>query len=454
MSSINSAAPAAAVTAPTLGSPSQTGTCASGADPAGFSQAMNAAAMPAAPASASPGATTGASTGTTTDGTSGHRSRNAAGGSSVPPHGKQSPPSTVVTLPAALVPAAAPGNAAVAQLPPAAADTAVAAKPAAAPAAAGIDAVNGPARSGTVMPAEHGRDAAPAARTASADAAATSEASQLATTTAAAGPAAEPTTGAAAAAADDAAAAAALDRFPELPGEAPAVTGKAASPPPANAPANAAAPVGDADLQGAAAIATGARVLPVFSLQAAGGRQGDTAAAGPAVPAADTSAGAVASAAGLNASAAAQGAAAPAAAAPPAPQPASPQFPEQLAAHVSYLVDSNLNGATLQVSPPQLGPIELRVSVDAGHAQVWLSAHSAATVDALQQSSPKLRDMLASQGFGQVSVDVSQRSFQDRSQGAQPYVWGGSDEPRAQPGAAPLPASVQRTASGVLDAYA
>jgi hypothetical protein len=62
--------------------------------------------------------------------------------------------------------------------------------------------------------------------------------------------------------------------------------------------------------------------------------------------------------------------------------------------------------------------------------------------------------MLTSQGFGQVSVDVSQRSFQDRSQGAQPYVWGSPVEPRTQAAAAPLQASLQRASAGVLDAYA
>ncbi len=139
---------------------------------------------------------------------------------------------------------------------------------------------------------------------------------------------------------------------------------------------------------------------------------------------------------------------------PPVPNLNSPQLPDQLAAHVSYLVDQNLNGATLQVNPPQLGPIEMRVSIDAGHAQVWLTAHSAATVDALQQTSSKLRDMLSSQGFGQVSVDVSQRSFEDRSTHAEPYVWQGGAEPVMQaPRDAPASWS-PRSSSGALDAYA
>jgi flagellar hook-length control protein FliK len=120
------------------------------------------------------------------------------------------------------------------------------------------------------------------------------------------------------------------------------------------------------------------------------------------------------------------------------------------------MVGNNLNGAKLQVNPPQLGPIEVRIAVQGSHAQVWLTSHSAVTRDALESSSPKLREMLGAQGFGQVSVDISQRSYQERSSNPQPYDW----TPSAS--RSPAAAAVQSTASllprsaasGALDAYA
>jgi len=119
------------------------------------------------------------------------------------------------------------------------------------------------------------------------------------------------------------------------------------------------------------------------------------------------------------------------------------------------MAGNNLNGATLQVNPPQLGPIELRVSVENGHAQVWLSAHSPATLDALQSSTPKLREMLSSQGFVQVSVDVSQRSFQDRSPYPQNSQWTPSSEDEAAAATSAVGAAASpRAALGVVDAYA
>jgi flagellar hook-length control protein FliK len=133
----------------------------------------------------------------------------------------------------------------------------------------------------------------------------------------------------------------------------------------------------------------------------------------------------------------------------------TPEFGQGLADRVSFMVDNNLNGAKLQVNPPQLGPIEVRIAVQGDHAQVWLTSHSAVTRDALQASSPKLREMLGSQGFGQVSVDISQRSFQERSSQAQPYDW----KPAVNRGAAsasPSAAAVSlsRVSSGAVDAYA
>ena len=132
----------------------------------------------------------------------------------------------------------------------------------------------------------------------------------------------------------------------------------------------------------------------------------------------------------------------------------TPEFGQSVADRVSFMVDNNLNGAKLQVNPAQLGPIEVRIAVQGDHAQVWLTSHSAVTRDALESSSPKLREMLGAQGFGQVSVDISQRSFQERPTFVQPYDWSspanGAATTAIQAAASPSP----RASSGAVDAYA
>ncbi len=133
----------------------------------------------------------------------------------------------------------------------------------------------------------------------------------------------------------------------------------------------------------------------------------------------------------------------------------SAEFAQGLSDRVSWMVDNNLNGAKLQVNPPQLGPIELRISVTGDHAQIWMSAHSTTTRDALQSSTPTLRDMLGAQGFGQVSVDISQRSFQEHSATPQPYRQAATPTASSAPTvAAAATRATPRSSSGSLDAYA
>jgi flagellar hook-length control protein FliK len=134
----------------------------------------------------------------------------------------------------------------------------------------------------------------------------------------------------------------------------------------------------------------------------------------------------------------------------------SADFTQGLSDRVSWMVDNGVNGAKLQVNPPQLGPIELRISVQGDHAQVWMTTHSAVARDALEASSPKLREMLNAQGFGQVSVDISQRSFQDRSAFTPPYQRESAGvRSAAVTSAAPTTtASAPRSLLGALDAYA
>jgi flagellar hook-length control protein FliK len=135
----------------------------------------------------------------------------------------------------------------------------------------------------------------------------------------------------------------------------------------------------------------------------------------------------------------------------------SADFSQGVADRVSFAVDNNWSSTKLQVNPPQLGPIDLQITVQGDHAQVMMSTHSAVTREALESSLPKLKEMLSSQGFTQVSVDISQRSFQDRSAFSQPYTWaksgsGGSSAAAAAPVTTPSTAAPRSI--GVLDAYA
>jgi flagellar hook-length control protein FliK len=131
----------------------------------------------------------------------------------------------------------------------------------------------------------------------------------------------------------------------------------------------------------------------------------------------------------------------------------TPEFAQDVTDHLSWMIGNSLNGAKLEVNPAQLGPIEIRIAVQGNQAQISLTAHSTVTRDALEASSPKLREMLGAQGFTQVNVDISQRSFQERPTPAQSYDWQPPSD-RSASAAAVTSASTPRISSGVLDAYA
>jgi flagellar hook-length control protein FliK len=120
-----------------------------------------------------------------------------------------------------------------------------------------------------------------------------------------------------------------------------------------------------------------------------------------------------------------------------------------VAAQVQWQVNSNVQSATLQLSPEHLGPLEVRIDVQSSQVNVSFSANHADTRAALEQSVPRLREILANGGLtlGQASVQQEARSG---SQFAPPVSRvAGSESQNADP------ISISSTrAIGLLDEYA
>ena len=101
------------------------------------------------------------------------------------------------------------------------------------------------------------------------------------------------------------------------------------------------------------------------------------------------------------------------------------------AARIASLVTRGIEHAELRVSPPELGPVELRIDIRGGEATLAIVATQPTTRDALEQALPVLRDMLAQQGLslGQATV-ADGRSEPQSGNGSAPFSRGdafGSD---------------------------
>ncbi|MEM6809854.1 MAG: flagellar hook-length control protein FliK [Pseudomonadota bacterium] len=79
----------------------------------------------------------------------------------------------------------------------------------------------------------------------------------------------------------------------------------------------------------------------------------------------------------------------------------------QFAERVGWVIQARLPQAQLTLNPEHLGPIEMAIEVEEVQARVQFTAAHAVTRDAIEQSLPRLREMLEQQGLELSQADVS-----------------------------------------------
>jgi len=126
----------------------------------------------------------------------------------------------------------------------------------------------------------------------------------------------------------------------------------------------------------------------------------------------------------------------------------SPDWGSALAGRISLLVNQGINSARIQLTPPELGPIEVRVNLNNEQASVQFISHSASVREALEQAMPRLREMLESSGFSLAEGHVGEESHQRSQSGS-----GGEEsvDSSQQASDSPLQQSIQ---IGLIDDYA
>lgn len=129
---------------------------------------------------------------------------------------------------------------------------------------------------------------------------------------------------------------------------------------------------------------------------------------------------------------------------------------------VMWMSSQQLNSAEIHLNPPDLGPLQVRISTQHDQASVLFTSQHAAVRDALDQALPKLRDMLDSQGIQLLDAGVG---GQQGSAAQQQQAWRGESGGGAQPGrsgyggdetAAPASGALVavRVSNSLVDAYA
>ena len=102
---------------------------------------------------------------------------------------------------------------------------------------------------------------------------------------------------------------------------------------------------------------------------------------------------------------------------------------------VRVFVNNGLQEARLQLTPADLGRVQITINTEGDNARVVFVAESAAARDLLDQSMPRLREMLQQSGIQLAQGDVS-------------------DQTESQRRGEPLDEDAQRMAQGDSDAQA
>jgi flagellar hook-length control protein FliK len=133
---------------------------------------------------------------------------------------------------------------------------------------------------------------------------------------------------------------------------------------------------------------------------------------------------------------------------------AAPRWHDALAGRIHWLIDHDVGEARIRLSPPELGALDVKVSVIDDKTYVQLAASSSLARDELTQSLPRLRDLLSSSGLDLAGATVSDGRHERSAYGAgtepatmAPEILAPASEPQ-------MPSRYERRASGRIDLFA
>ena len=90
--------------------------------------------------------------------------------------------------------------------------------------------------------------------------------------------------------------------------------------------------------------------------------------------------------------------------------PASSQWGQEFANKVTFFVRQGAQEASVQLTPPDLGRIEIKVSTDGDQARMSFTVQNAVAREAIEQAMPRLREMLEQGGLQLAHSDVADHS--------------------------------------------
>lgn len=109
--------------------------------------------------------------------------------------------------------------------------------------------------------------------------------------------------------------------------------------------------------------------------------------------------------------------------------PSNPQFTDQVAQRIGIMATEQLQTARIQLDPPELGSLEIKIRVQQDQVSVAFSSGHQVVRDALESQAPRLREMLEQQGVELTDVNVSDQQQKQTGEGGEGELTGqGGDD--------------------------
>jgi len=137
------------------------------------------------------------------------------------------------------------------------------------------------------------------------------------------------------------------------------------------------------------------------------------------------------------------------------PDVQSPDFDEAFGARIGWMAEQKIGHAHIRITPHDMGQIDVKLQLDGDRVHATFSSAHAEVRSALENSLPRLREMLGEQGLQLAQADVGQQRDAPAGEDAR----AGADASRAsasEGGSLPVTeqAAPMRYLRGLLDTYA
>lgn len=94
----------------------------------------------------------------------------------------------------------------------------------------------------------------------------------------------------------------------------------------------------------------------------------------------------------------------------------SPDWGGQIAEKLVWFSVNNIRSAELQLDPPELGPLQVRINIQNDQTSIHFTSQHSSVREALDQSLPRLREIFVDNGLNLADVDVSDQSSKQSQQ--------------------------------------